>query len=149
MPLIVHLARVARRVTDACIPDCLRQRHLLALTLLHRHGPMSQHLLGESLRLDPSNVVGLLNELEDLGLVTRTRDPADRRRHIVALSPAGLDELARTNSRMLQVEDELLNALTTEERATLHDMLVRVVALTGRDEPCDAQSCDTSEESAC
>jgi DNA-binding MarR family transcriptional regulator len=150
MPLIIHLARVARRASDACIPDCLRPRQLLALTVLHQHGPMSQHLLGEALRLDPSNVVGLLNELEELALVTRTRDPADRRRHIVALSPAGRDELARTNSRMLQVEDQLLNALSAEERAALHDMLVRVVALAGPDDPCDAQSCNTSnDESAC
>jgi DNA-binding MarR family transcriptional regulator len=101
-------------------------------------------MLGESLRLDPSNVVGLLNELEELGLVTRTRDPADRRRHIVALSPAGRDELVRTNSRLLQVEDELLNALTPEERTTLHDLLVRVVGVAGPDTACNADT-----DSAC
>ena len=144
MPLIIQLARVARRATDACIPDCLRPRQLLALTLLQRHGAMSQQMLGESLRLDPSNVVGLLNELEELSLVTRTRDPADRRRHIVALSPAGRDELVRTNSRLLQVEDEMLNALTPEERATLHDLLVRVVGVAGPDATCSADT-----DSAC
>jgi DNA-binding MarR family transcriptional regulator len=149
MPLIIHLARVARRTTDACIPDCLRPRQLLVLTLLNRHDPMSQHMLGEALRLDPSNVVGLLNELEELSLVTRTRDPADRRRHIVALSPAGRDELVRTNSRLHQVEDELLNALTTDERATLHDLLARVVPVVGPDNACDAQSCSADPESAC
>jgi DNA-binding MarR family transcriptional regulator len=45
--------------------------------------------------LDPSNVVGVLNELEERQLITRRRDPADRRCHIVEVSPRGEDE--RTN----------------------------------------------------
>ena len=88
LPLINHLARVARRAADTSVPHGLRPRQLVALTLLDEHGPVSQQALGEALRLDPSNVVGLLNELEERGLVTRRRDPADRRRHIVELSAA-------------------------------------------------------------
>lgn len=38
-------------------------------------GPQSQQGLGEVLSVDPSNVVGLLNELEERGLITRQRDP--------------------------------------------------------------------------
>jgi DNA-binding MarR family transcriptional regulator len=83
-----------------------------------------------ALHLDPSNVVGLLNELEERGLVIRRRDPADRRRHIVELSAAGAGELARATSQLRQVEDELLQALSTEERVTLHDLLVRAVGVT-------------------
>ncbi len=150
MPLIMHLARVARRVSDTCIPDCLRPRQLVALTLLEEHGrqghqghhgPVTQQALGEALRLDPSNVVGLLNELEERGLVTRRRDPADRRRHIVELSAAGADELARTNLRLRLVEDDLLRALSTDERATLHSLLARVVGVLTP--TCDARSCGT------
>jgi MarR family transcriptional regulator, lower aerobic nicotinate degradation pathway regulator len=127
LPLIDHLARVGRRAVDSGFTGCLRPRHLIALRLLHERGPMPQHGLGAALSLDPSNVVGLLNELEERGLVERRRDPADRRRHIVSLSAGGEEELARTYSRLGLVEDELFSVLSADERATLHALLERVV----------------------
>lgn len=144
----MHLARVARRTAETCVPDGLRPRQLLALTLLDEHGPVTQQMLGEALRLDPSNVVGLLNELEDRGLITRRRDPADRRRHIVELSTAGIGELARTNSQLRLAEDELFSALTTDERSTLHGLLVRVTGMTAP-APCEGPSCGTGDGPPC
>ena len=130
LPLIDHLARVGRRAMDASLADVadgLRPRHLIALRLFRERGPMPQHGLGEALCLDPSNVVGLLNELEERGLITRRRDTADRRRHIVELSPTGAAELAASDARLGLVEDELLKALSPEERTTLHALLLRSV----------------------
>src|SRR5580693_6768969 len=90
LPLLDHLARVGRRAAEASMaPGGLRPRHLIALKLLSEHGPASQQGLAEALSLDPSNVVGLLNELEERELIVRRRDPADRRRHIVELSATG------------------------------------------------------------
>ena len=127
LPLIEYLARVARRAYDSCMaPGCLRPRHLIALSVLHDRGPLSQQGLGEALSLDPSNVVGLLNELEERGLITRQRDPADRRRHIVTLSQAGTAELSASATRLTDIEDELLKALSPAERDQLRDLLVRV-----------------------
>src|SRR6202011_4087229 len=95
LPLLEHLARVGRRAAESSMsPGGLRPRHLIALKLLSEHGPASQQGLTDALSLEPSNVVGLLNELEERGLITRRRDPTDRRRHIVELSPLGEDELA-------------------------------------------------------
>jgi DNA-binding MarR family transcriptional regulator len=129
LPLIEHLARVARRAYETgrfIESGCLRPRQLVALSLLREHGPLSQQALGEALSLDPSNVVGLLNELEERGLVTRQRDPADRRRHIVSLSPAGQAELSR-GGQLTAIEDEVLRALSAAERATLRELLQRAV----------------------
>ena len=117
-------------------PGGLRPRHLIALKLLSERGPASQQGLAEALSLDPSNVVGLLNELEERGLITRRRDRADRRRHIVEVSPLGEDELALAYARLSDVEDDLLSALSTDERATLYDLLVRAVGV--KSPPCDA-----------
>lgn len=126
LPLLDHLARIGRRAAEASMaPGGLRPRHLVALTLLHDHGPIGQQVLADTLRLDPSNVVGLLNELEERGLVVRRRDPLDRRRHIVELSRTGAQELCSAQVRLLTVEDELLAALTADERATLHALLTR------------------------
>jgi len=132
LPLLDHLARVGRRAAEASMsPGGLRPRHLIALKLLSEQGPTSQQGLAEALSLDPSNVVGLLNELEERGLITRRRDPADRRRHIVELSAAGTDELCLAQARLSRVEDDLLSALSAEDRATLYWLLVRAVGAAG------------------
>jgi DNA-binding MarR family transcriptional regulator len=148
LPLIEYLARVARRAYDTCqAPGCLRPRHLIALSVLHERGPLSQQALGEALSLDPSNVVGLLNELEERGLVARKRDPADRRRHIVSLSAAGGTELAASDAEATRIEDDLLAALSPAERAQLRDLLTRAVGGTVvanmalGDGPCEAPPC--------
>jgi DNA-binding MarR family transcriptional regulator len=137
LPLLEHLARVGRRAAEATMPaGGLRPRHLIALKLLCEHGPVSQQGLADALSLDPSNVVGLLNELEERELITRRRDRADRRRHIVELSARGEEELSLAYARFRLVEDDLLSALSAEERTTLYDLLVRAVGV--KSPPCDA-----------
>jgi|ERR1700682_1258898 len=136
LPLIEHLARVGRRASEVTLePGGLRPRHLILLKLLSEKGPASQLALADSLSLDPSNVVGLLNELEERGLVTRRRDSTDRRRHIVELSARGEEELCGAYERLRRVDDDLLSPLNAKERATLYDLLVRAVV--AKTPPCD------------
>ena len=145
LPLLQHLAHTGRRAAEGELAvSGLRPRHLVALRVLSEHGPASQHGLAEVLTLDPSNVVGLLNELEERGLITRRRDPADRRRHIVELSPAGDETLDAAQRRMARAEDELLAALTPAERETLHELLSR--AVTGQ---LNAGACMAEAPPAC
>jgi DNA-binding MarR family transcriptional regulator len=150
LPLIEYLARVARRAYDTCLaPGCLRPRHLIALSVLNEHGPLSQQALGEALSLDPSNVVGLLNELEQRLLITRERDPADRRRHIVSLSGAGASELAASDAQFARMEDEVLVALSAAERAQLRDLLGRAAGGTVMPPghgPCEEPPCEAAPE---
>ncbi len=128
LPLLNHLARVGAQAADGILaPTGLRPRHLVALIRLVEHGPTSQRGLAASLALDPTNVVGLLNELEDRGLVARRRDAADRRRHIVEVSDEGRVALTEAQHRLPAVEDHLLGALSEAERETLHDLLARAV----------------------
>ena len=136
LPLLDHFARVGRRAYEGVMaPGGLRPRHLVALKLLSE-GPQSQQGLADALSLDPSNVVGLLNELEERDLVVRRRDPSDRRRHIVELSPEGEEELAVAYARLSRVEGELLGGLSAGERATLYELLQRAVGV--KSPPCDA-----------
>lgn len=129
--MLDYLARMGRRAAEA-LPDTLRPRHVIALEVISEQGPLGQRGLAEALQLDPSNVVGLLNELEDDGLVTRRRDPADRRRHIVEISERGAHELVAASTRFGQIEDELFSVLDADERATMQSLLSRAVGATSR-----------------
>ena len=62
--------------------------------------------------------------------------PADRRRHIVELSAGGQDELCLAQARLSRVEDDLLGALSRDERATLYRLLARAVDAVGKPSTC-------------
>lgn len=121
-----------RRSEAALEPLGMRPRHLIALTVIRDAGDPTQQDLAGFLRMDRTNLVGLLNELEGDGLVERRRSEADRRRHLVALTEAGRRRLARAEFALNVAEDEVLGALTREQRDALHDLLWQAM-VTGDD----------------
>ncbi|NKQ58365.1 winged helix-turn-helix transcriptional regulator [Amycolatopsis sp. K13G38] len=119
-----HLARRIRVRAEAVLtPLGLRPRHLITLTMLRDGGGCSQQTLAGRLEMDGTNVVGLLNDLEKLGLVERRRSPEDRRRHVVELTDAGDERLAKAELALAGVEDEVLGALDGKQRQALYDLL--------------------------
>ena len=80
------------------------------------------------LPIDRTNLVGLLNELETLGLIERRRSPDDRRRHTVVLTAAGVRRLQEIETTLSTVESRVLAALDDDERATLFALLQRATA---------------------
>jgi DNA-binding MarR family transcriptional regulator len=128
-PLLEHLARRMRTAMESKLETFgLRARHLIALTVIQELGESSQANLAEALRLDPTNLVGVLNELEDAGLVERRRSPDDRRRHIVGLTTAGKRRLGQLEKALAGVEEEVLSGLDFEQRVTLHSLLQRAAS---------------------
>jgi MarR family transcriptional regulator, lower aerobic nicotinate degradation pathway regulator len=124
LTLLDHLARLARvRADCALTPLGLRPRHLIALTLLRDHGSGTQQALAAALQIDRTNLVGLLNELETDGLITRRRSREDRRRHIVELTDDGARRLAGAEAALAAAEDDLLSALDPQQREILYRLL--------------------------
>jgi DNA-binding MarR family transcriptional regulator len=122
--LLDHMARRMRAGTESALaPLGLRPRHLVTLTVLRDQGVSGQQALSDLLRMDRTNLVGLLNELEADGLIERRRSDADRRRHIVELTAAGVERLEEAELALAGVEDDLLEALDDEQRAALHELL--------------------------
>jgi len=126
--------QVYRRSKDRQLD--MQLRHLVALSFLRDHQACPQQELADAFCMDANNVVLLLNELEDGAYASRRRDPLDRRRHVVQLTPAGSAALDQAEKALETVEDEVLSALTSEERKVLWELLTR--ALRGV-EPADGQ----------
>jgi DNA-binding MarR family transcriptional regulator len=91
--------------------------------------------------------VALLNELEDAALIVRSRDRSDRRRGIIELSPEGERLLMEVDRALEAVDDEILAALSLDERATLNDLLARAGAAGPLE--CDKEAAEECDPPAC
>jgi DNA-binding MarR family transcriptional regulator len=130
--LLDHLARRMRLRTEAVLaPLGLRPRHLVALTVLRHLGGSTQQALATTLAMDGTNIVGLLNELEADKLIERRRSPEDRRRHVVELTEAGAQQLAKAECALAEVDEEVLGALDASQRETLYHLLQLAATGTG------------------
>lgn len=113
----------------------------MALSYLADRDGAPQQDLDDVLCIDARNVVVLLNELEGLGLTIRHRDPADRRRHRVQLTNSGREALSDAAHVHADIEEELLQALDADERATLRRLTASVLhAAEPHDDPAKAGS---------
>jgi len=113
------------RVREALAGAGLNMRS--AFTLMHlADGPVNQQALIELLDVDPSALVAVLNELEGLGLASRRRDTADRRRHIVTMTAEGARTLRTIESVLDKTDDDLFTALSPAERDELQRLLTKV-----------------------
>jgi DNA-binding MarR family transcriptional regulator len=85
---------------------------------------LGQRELGQEMEIDPSILVTLLNPLEAEGLLSRRRDPLDRRRHLVTLTARGERRLAGAAQAQREAEDELFAGLDVEQREQLRVLLI-------------------------
>jgi DNA-binding MarR family transcriptional regulator len=135
--LLVKIGRAVERwYVEELRPSELTPKHVGVLFQV-RAQPTSQQALIESVGVDPSKLVGLLNDLEAEGLIVRRRDPTDRRRHIVELSKEGRAHVEAAERAIAAVEERLFAGLDADERADLRRVLARVADTSGILEGCE------------
>jgi len=126
---IVLLTRLARAVFLRSSVDLVGMalRNMVTLAYLRDHPGVSQQQMTEDLSMDSNTGVLVLNDLEDLEYAERRRDPADRRRHLVDITDAGIEALERAEMAQGSIEDEILGGLSPSERAELRTLLVKAL----------------------
>jgi DNA-binding MarR family transcriptional regulator len=90
-------------------------------------GPASQATLGRRAGIDRSDVVAALNELADRGLIERSTDREDRRRNVVTITPAGVEQFQRLDQALVGIQDAVLAPLSAAERAEFKRLLLRLL----------------------
>jgi DNA-binding MarR family transcriptional regulator len=98
------------------------------LAVLEEGARETQATIADALCYDRSYLVGVLDELEEAGLVERRRDPADRRRHVVSMTPAGKKQLQKLRAVHDSVDEEVFSALTASELETFTRLLGKIAA---------------------
>ena len=149
MLLMIKLGRITmHRFAQALEPFGVRPRHVAALIELRDRGELTQQALCGQLHLDPTNLVTILNELEQRGYARRRRDPEDRRRHIVEVSRKGLAVIDKVSEVMDGVEEDLLEGLEPAERRELEGILTSIWERSGGYEAWSQVANEAEDEAA-
>ena len=87
----------------------------------------NQQELGAAMGIDRSTMVSLIDQLEDAALAKRRPSRTDRRAREIIITPKGRRLLKRARQLLLQTEDEVLSALSAEQRTELLELIRRVL----------------------
>jgi DNA-binding MarR family transcriptional regulator len=119
--------RLGELTAEVLAPFGVTGRQVGVLIAIDDRVPLSQQEVALRLGVDRTTMVDLIDELEGKGLVQRRQDPADRRRNVVALTPAGTATLAAASRATQEAERRFLGSLPAPQAAAFRETL-RAVA---------------------
>ncbi|MDY3127739.1 MAG: MarR family transcriptional regulator [Corynebacterium sp.] len=127
-----QLERLRRRTRDS-VEAALNQhsislREYWVLTCLAEEDAASQSMLSETLAIDASDMVRLIDLLEKRGWAKRERDPKDRRRQIVASTKKGAKFQKELAALVAQAEDQALDESTSKQLKHLRKLAHAIIA---------------------
>jgi DNA-binding MarR family transcriptional regulator len=117
--LRIAVMRATRRLRAEKADRDLSDAQLSVLALLEREGPSTPREIAAYERVQPPSMTRTLTALLDLGLVTRTEHPADRRQVLIAVTPEGAATVRETRRRRDAWLARRLAELSADERAVL------------------------------
>jgi DNA-binding MarR family transcriptional regulator len=131
-PLGFLLAAVGQQAMSAfrtrLEPHGIHPRAYAVLWAVSQGSDPSQRELSRALALPPSRMVGLLDGLQDDGLIERVPDPGDRRTHRVRLTDRGRHTVTRLQSEASALDESIIADLSEDDRDRLRELLTRVSA---------------------
>jgi MarR family transcriptional regulator, transcriptional regulator for hemolysin len=131
-PIGLHLTQVSRAISRA-FDDALEAAGgslpvWLVLVNLKMRSLASQRELAEAMGIRDATLTHHLNAMEAAGLITRQRDPANRRIHLVELTDAGEAAFMRLRGVAFAFDARLRQGVTDRDIAALDDLLDRLAA---------------------
>jgi DNA-binding MarR family transcriptional regulator len=111
------------RFSEVIAPTGMQPREFAVLRQVAIDEGISQQACGHALKVAPSQMVALVDSLEDKGLIQRRPDPADRRVRALHLTPKGQKALATGFQAAMHNEEALFGSMTAAERAELRRLL--------------------------
>jgi MarR family transcriptional regulator, transcriptional regulator for hemolysin len=135
VPVGLRLSQVARTVSRA-FDEALDEAGgtlpvWLILLNLKIHKPANQRKLAEKVGVREATLTHHLNAMDASGLVTRTRDAANRRVHVVELTDAGEAAFVRMQQAAIAFDARLRAGLADADLDQLNDLLGRLAANVG------------------
>jgi DNA-binding MarR family transcriptional regulator len=118
----VELA-VRAELDDLARPQGLTALQYTALTVLERHSDLTAAHLARHSFVTGQSMADMVTALLDRGLIERHRDPADRRRLVIALTRSGRRLLARMRPQVAALQDRMLSLLSGEQANELRRSL--------------------------
>jgi len=96
------------------------------LYTLKDYGPCSLTVIGRKIVIDLATVRGTIERLSDRGLVTYSRDKADRRQVIAKLTPEGLEVVEKMVPAARRISEATVQRLNPAERVALNYLLTKI-----------------------
>ena len=124
-PLFLCAKEVTRRYEEFLAPLGLTYSQYVVMMYLWEQGESNCKAMSHALMLDPSTLTPLLKRLEDKGYVTRTRDKADGRNLLLALTPEG--EALKDRALAVPAQMGACFALEPEEALALYRLTQKVL----------------------
>lgn len=131
-----HLARRFHQICLGATAEILDRQDITPIqwgvmsAILEEPGTCQKHI-AKRVGIDPVTLGQMIGALEKNGLVKRQTDPGDRRGRRLFITRRGTGLRHRLRPSMLQAQERVLVPLTKTERASLLDMLARVVVTNG------------------
>ena len=131
-PIGLHLTRCARTVSRA-FDDALAEAggslpEWLVLLTLKIRPHASQREVAASIGLTDATLTHHLNGMDAAGLLSRRRDPTNRRVHVVEPTDSGDDAFVRMRAAAVAFDRRLRRGLSERDVDVLRDLLDRLVA---------------------
>ena len=136
-PTLLYLMKQVELAVRADLDDLTRPFDLTALqytalTVLERHADLTSAHLARHSFVTAQTMADMVTALLDRGLIERHRDPADKRRLVIALTPAGSRLLDELRPQVAALEARMLTGLSDAEAGELRRLLEECrVALAG------------------
>ncbi|BAH55944.1 MULTISPECIES: MarR family winged helix-turn-helix transcriptional regulator [Rhodococcus] len=128
--VIAELHRVGREDLEGVLAaEGLSLRTHWILCCLEEPGELSQKQVAEVLGVDRSDMVRLLDDLEERGFVARAKNAKDRRKHVLSLTKSGRQVRERSEELTRKAFDQLYGNLSAKERQSLQRLVLKALGL--------------------